>query len=167
MIFRFAVINRHDISRARCNTTKAHWRVTCIHFPGSLYGDDFYSGVMGVDGVLLVAALLQAGAAIPSSSLACDSICCSEVTNTITSLCGPYSDVIMGAMASLITGVSIVYSTVCSGVNQRKHQSSALLAFVRGIHWWPANSLYKGPVTRVIFPYDCVIMYHHDRPGCN
>ena len=39
----------------------------------------------------------------------------------------------MSAIASQITGVSIVYSTVCSGIDQRKHrQSSASLAFVRG-----------------------------------
>ena len=36
-------------------------------------------------------------------------------------------------MASQITGVSIVCSAVCSGEDQRNHQSSALLAFVRGI----------------------------------
>ena len=40
----------------------------------------------------------------------------------------------MGAMASRITSVSIVYSIVWTGVFQRKHQSSASLAFVRGIH---------------------------------
>ena len=62
--------------------------------------------------------------------------------------CQYYNDVIMGAMASQITGVSIVYSTVCSGADQRKHQSSASLAFVGGIHWWPVNSPHKGPVTR-------------------
>ena len=45
-----------------------------------------------------------------------------------------YSDVIMGAMASQITSLTIVYSTVCPGADQRKHQSSASLAFVRGIH---------------------------------
>ena len=45
-----------------------------------------------------------------------------------------YSDVIMSTMASQITGVSIVCSAVCSGAHQRKHQSSASLAFVRGIH---------------------------------
>ena len=45
-----------------------------------------------------------------------------------------YSDVIMGAMASRITGVSIFYSTLCLGVDPRKHQSSASVAFVRGIH---------------------------------
>ena len=41
-----------------------------------------------------------------------------------------YSDIIMSAMASQITGVSIVCSTVCSGADQRKHQSSASLALV-------------------------------------
>ena len=43
-----------------------------------------------------------------------------------------YSDVIMSAMVSQITGVSIVCSAVCSGVDKKKHQSSASLAFVRG-----------------------------------
>ena len=55
-----------------------------------------------------------------------------------------YSDVIMGAMASQITSVSIVYSTVCSGSEQRKHQSSASLAFVRGIHRSPVTPHTKG-----------------------
>ena len=45
-----------------------------------------------------------------------------------------YSDVIMGAMASQITSHTIVYSTVCSDAEQRERQSSASLAFVRGIH---------------------------------
>ena len=44
-----------------------------------------------------------------------------------------YSDVIMGAMASQITSLTIVYSTVYSDADQRKHQSSVSLAFVRGI----------------------------------
>ena len=56
-----------------------------------------------------------------------------------------YSDVIMTAMASQITVVSIVYSTVYIGEDQRKHQSSSSLAFVRGIHRWPVNSPHKGP----------------------
>ena len=43
-------------------------------------------------------------------------------------------------------------------INQRKHQSSASLAFVRGLHWWPLNSPHKGPVTRKMFPFDDVIM---------
>ena len=69
-----------------------------------------------------------------------------------------YNDVIMSAMVSQIAGASIVYSTVCSGSDQRKHQSSASLAFVRGIHRWPVNSSHKGPVTRKMFPFDDVIM---------
>ena len=51
----------------------------------------------------------------------------------------------MGEIASQITSVSSVYSTVCSGVDQRKHQISVSLAFVRGIHRWPINSPHKGP----------------------
>ena len=62
-----------------------------------------------------------------------------------------YSDVIMGAMASKIIGVSIVYSTACSDADRRKHQSSVLLAFVRGIRRWPVNYPHKGPVTRKLF----------------
>ena len=52
-----------------------------------------------------------------------------------------YSDVIMSAMTSQITGVSIFFSNVCWGADQRKYQSSASLAFVRGIHRWPVYSL--------------------------
>ena len=55
--------------------------------------------------------------------------------------------IIMNAMASQITSVSIVYSKVCSGADQRKNQSSASLVFVRGIHRWPVNSLHERPVT--------------------
>ena len=46
-------------------------------------------------------------------------------------------DAIISVMAFQITSVSIVYSTVCSGADQRKHQSSTSLAFVREIHRWP------------------------------
>ena len=69
-----------------------------------------------------------------------------------------YSDVMMHAMASQITGVSIVCSTFGSGADQRIHQSSASLAFVREIRRWPVNSPHKRPVTRKIFPFDDVIM---------
>ena len=57
-----------------------------------------------------------------------------------------------------ITSLTIVYSTVYSCADQRKHQNSASLAFVRGIHRWPVNSHHKGPVTRKMFPFDDVIM---------
>ena len=60
-----------------------------------------------------------------------------------------YSDVIMGSIASQITCLTIVYSIVYLSADQRKHQSSALLAFVRGIHRRPVNSPHQGPVTRL------------------
>ena len=70
----------------------------------------------------------------------------------------PYSDVIMGPMASQITSLTIVYSTVYSGANQRKHQSSTLLAFGRGIHQMLVNSPHKWPVKRKMIPFDDALM---------
>ena len=51
-----------------------------------------------------------------------------------------YNDVIMTTIVSQITSLTVVYSIVNSDANQRKHQSSASLAFVWGIHrdrWIP------------------------------
>ena len=59
-----------------------------------------------------------------------------------------YNDVTMGEITSQITSLKIVYSTVYSDADERKHQSSASLAFVWGIHRWPVNSTHKWPVTR-------------------
>ena len=73
---------------------------------------------------------------------------------TIITVCMHYSDVIIGEMASRITSLTIAISTVHLGANQRKHQRSASLAFVRGTHRWPENSSQKWPVTRKMFPYD-------------
>ena len=70
-----------------------------------------------------------------------------------------YNDVIMGTVASQITSLRIVYSTVYSDADQTKHQSSASLAFVRGIHRGPVNSPHKWPVMQKMFPFDDVIMY--------
>ena len=69
-----------------------------------------------------------------------------------------YDDVIMEAIASQITSLTSVYSTVYSGADQSEHQSSASLAFVWGIHRGPVNSPHKWPVTRKMFPFDDVIM---------
>ena len=69
-----------------------------------------------------------------------------------------YSDIIMSTTTSEITCLTIVYSTVYLGADQRKHQSSASLAFARGIHRWPVDSPHKGPVTRKMFSFDDVIM---------
>ena len=65
--------------------------------------------------------------------------------------CRNYSDVIMSAVVSQITGVSIVCSTVCSGAEEN---IKALW-----IHRWPVDSPHKGPVTRKMFPFDDVIMH--------
>ena len=70
-----------------------------------------------------------------------------------------YGDVVMSMMASQITSLTIVYSTIYSGADQIKHQSSASLAFVRGIHRSPVNSPHKWPVTQKMFPFDDVIMH--------
>ena len=78
-----------------------------------------------------------------------------EVTR-VSSRKGPghYNHVTMGSMASQITSLTIVYSAVYSGASQ----SSASLAFVRGIHRGPVNSSNKGSVTRIMFPIDDVDM---------
>ena len=69
----------------------------------------------------------------------------------------------MSLMASQITSLTIVYSTVYSDADQRKHQSSTSLAFVQGMNQWPVNSPHKGPVTRKMFPFDDVIMSSEDQ----
>ena len=68
------------------------------------------------------------------------------------------NDVIMTTVASQITSLMVVYWTVYSGTDQCKHQSSASLAFVWGIHRGPVNSVHKWPVTWKMFPFDDVIM---------
>ena len=75
-------------------------------------------------------------------------------TNTATNMYH-YSEVVMDTIASQITSLTIVYLTVHSDADQRKHQSSAPLAFVRGIH---RDSPHKWPVTRKMVPFDDVIM---------
>ena len=64
----------------------------------------------------------------------------------------------MTTLASQITSLTIVYSTGYSDADQRKHQSSASLAFVRGIHRGPVTSPHKWPVSRKMLPFDDVIM---------
>ena len=79
-------------------------------------------------------------------------------TKTLIAKSFHYDDVIMGMIKSLITSLTIVYSTVYSDTDLRKHQSSASLTFVWGIHRGPVNSPHKWPVTRKMFPFDDVIM---------
>ena len=77
-----------------------------------------------------------------------------------------YNDVIMDAIASQITSLTIVFSTVYSDANQRKHEISVSKAFVHGIHQGPVNSLHKWPVMRKIFPFDDVIMLYLVSNSC-
>ena len=79
--------------------------------------------------------------------------------NCLSQLRFHYDDVIMSTIASQITSLTIVYSTSYSGADQSKHQNSASLAFVWGIHRGPVNSPHKWPVTRKMFPFDDVIMH--------
>ena len=71
------------------------------------------------------------------------------------------NDVIMSTVAFQITSLTIVYSSFYSDADQRTHQSSASLAFVREIHRWPVHSPQKGLVTRKLLPFDDVIMIAH------
>ena len=70
----------------------------------------------------------------------------------------------MGAVASQITSLTVVYATVDSAADQRKHQRSASLAFVQGIH--RVNSPHKWPVSRKMFLFDDVIMFIHNIRDC-
>ena len=72
--------------------------------------------------------------------------------------CCHYTEVIMSATASQIISLTIVYSTVYSGADQRKYKRTAPLAFVQGIHRWSVNSPHKRPVTRKMFPFNDVIV---------
>ena len=64
--------------------------------------------------------------------------------DNIKTLSPHYGDVIMSAMASQITSLTIVYSSVSLGADKKKHQNSASLAFVWGIRRRPVNSPHKG-----------------------
>ena len=80
-----------------------------------------------------------------------------DCPNGITVAPTHYDDVIVGVMASQITSLTIVYSTIYSDADQRKHQSSASLAFAGnspGTWEFP----HKWPVTRKMSPFDHVFM---------
>ena len=82
----------------------------------------------------------------------------------------------MGAMASQITSLTIVCSTVHSGADHRKHQSSASLAFVWGIHpaqmvgnaenvsiWWRHHAKWNFQCIWIqhLNPYTCILLNFH------
>ena len=69
-----------------------------------------------------------------------------------------YDDVIMTTIASQITSLTVVYSTVYSDADQSKHQKLRVTGLCVGNSPGPVNSPHKGPVTRKMFPFDDVIM---------
>ena len=69
-----------------------------------------------------------------------------------------YNDVIMGTIASQITRLMVVFSNFYRYADQRKHQSSASLADVRGIHRGLVNSPHRWTVTRKMFPFDVIMV---------
>ena len=101
--------------------------------------------------ILIIKSALALSPIIFVADVNCDGY--QPAKDTVVLFCH-YNDVIMSAMASQITNLTIVYSTVYSGADQRKHQSSASLTFVGG----PMNSTHKGPVARKMFPIYDVIM---------
>ena len=65
-------------------------------------------------------------------------------------------------MASQITGISIVCSTICSGAQQRNHPSPASLAFVReiGDRWIPSKKgQYRGKCFHIIASGYCLTVF--------
>ena len=115
------------------------------------------------------------GCPVPKVRVACGVKSCASVTSRnvspkyrmvatsvrtmrIESWWSRYSDVTIGTMASQITNLVIVYSTIYSGGDKRKHKSFASLAFVMGIHGSPLNFPHKRPATGKMFPFDDVIM---------
>ena len=70
-----------------------------------------------------------------------------------------YSDVIiLSAIGSQITGVSMVCSIFLFRCRPRKTSKLRATGLCGGIHWSPVNFPYKGSVTRKMFPFDGVIM---------
>ena len=130
-------------------THVCHTVSTCFGLRTGLYGHlATVWGWGGLVGVTLSVRCPATVATVITSRLGCQHVLWWE----------HYNDVIMSEMASQITSVSIVCSTIYSGADQRKQQSSASLAFVRVIHRWPMNYPHKRPVTREMFPFGDVIM---------
>ena len=82
---------------------------------------------------------------------------CTLFTN-ILHICLHYNGVIMPAIASQITSLTIVYSTVYPRHRSKKISKLRATGLCARNHWWPVNSPHKGPVTRKMFPFDDVIM---------
>ena len=69
-----------------------------------------------------------------------------------------YSSIIMSMMVSQIISAAIVYTTVCSGIDQRKQWKLHVTGLCEGNSRWPVNSPHKRPVMWKMLPFDGVIM---------
>ena len=85
-----------------------------------------------------------------------------ETVSALLAICAGNSSVTgeFPAQRQVARSFDVFFSWINGWVNadQRKYQSSASLAFVRGIHRSPVNSPHKWPVTRKMFPFNCVIL---------
>ena len=72
-----------------------------------------------------------------------------------------YNDVIMGEIASQITSLTIVFSTVYSDADKKNPSQLRVTGLCAGNSPGPVNSPHKWPVTRKMFPFSDVIMLCH------
>ena len=142
------------IPGARCNIKKTSYQYRKSHCgdktilrPSYLHNGISYTGKM------TSLYWIRAQATWTHSMLTC--VC---IRAWIIIVLSHYNDVVMSAVASRISSILMVCSAVCSDARWRKYQRSALLAFVRGIHWWLEDSPHKEPVMQKMFPFDDIIM---------
>ena len=127
------------LSEPKICVTRPQW-VKLMSFPNSYQGYDCFTAVKYGDHM----ALTNNNSMVMTSAWSAGS---------------HYNDVIIGMMPSQITSLTIVYSTVYSDTDQRKHQSLHVTGLCAG------NSLVTGgfPAQMAsnmeIFPFDDVIMY--------
>ena len=81
-----------------------------------------------------------------------------DFNQTISTPLQHYNDIPMSTIVSQITSLTAVYISVYSRADQRKYQSSASLAFARGIHWWSVNSPTQRASNAENVAFDDVIM---------
>ena len=151
------LVNNREAGDLRCH--HSHYDITIMC--GDCWGHCVWSSLHEVIVTAFNAPVMIKRSALPSTDFDTTLLVIISLKSyywVMWVILGHYNDVIMSAMASQITGFSVVCSTVGLGVDQRKYQSSVSLAFVRGIHQWPVNSPQKRPVTWKIFPFDEVIM---------
>ena len=136
------------------------WWTEVIPCAVGQHGRSRYSSIQYIDGLVQDCSISNANALEILQYCTKPSIySCDLMTNSFIMMDEGWTDyLIMGAMASQIISLTIVSSS--AHADQRKHQSSASPACVRGIHRWPVNSPHKSPVSRKMFPFDDGKCFH-------